>query len=448
MRYLPNTDRDRQAMLAAIGAKSLGELFADIPEQTRLKRELNLPAPMAEQQLRTYIGGLAAQNWNVQDYTCFLGGGAYDHYIPSAVPQVISRNEFYTAYTPYQPEVSQGTLQTIYEYQTMIAELTGMDVSNASMYDGASATAEAILLAMATNRRQHVVISRAVHPDTRAVCRTYTAGQGVTFDEVPVDADGVTDIAKAKAMITDKTTCVIVQYPNFFGVIEPLAELAKAAHDKGAMFVVNANPIALGMLKPPGEFGADVVCGEGQPLGLPLYFGGPYLGYFACLEKFQRRMAGRLSGMTVDNRGQRAFVLTLQTREQHIRREKATSNICSNEALCALAAGVYMSLLGKQGLKEVASQCLQKAHYAQAQIAKLPGFEPVYRRAFFNEFMFKTPVPPKQLQEALAQRKILGPLDVGRFYPELNGVAMFAVTEKRTKAEIDNLVAALEVVSK
>ncbi len=448
MRYFPNTDRDRQAMLAAIGAKNVAELFADIPEQTRLKRELNLPAPMAELQLRKYIGGLAAQNWNVDEYTCYLGAGAYDHYIPSVVPQVIARNEFYSAYTPYQPEVSQGTLQTIYEYQTMIAELTGMDVSNASMYDGSSATAEAILLSMATNRKQHVVISRAVHPDTRAVCKTYTGGQGVTFDEAPLAADGTTDVAKTAALITDKTTCVIVQYPNFFGVIEPLAELAKAAHDKGALFVVNAHPIALGILKPPGEHGADVVCGEGQPLGLPLYFGGPYLGYFACLEKFQRRMAGRLSGMTVDNRGQRAFVLTLQTREQHIRREKATSNICSNEALCALAAGVYMTVLGKQGLKEVANQCLQKAHYAQAQMAKLPGWKPVYGGAFFNEFMFRTPVPPKKLQEALAERKILGPIDVGRFYPELDGVAMFAVTEKRTKAEIDNLVAALEVVSK
>ncbi len=448
MRYFPNTDRDRQAMLAAIGAKSIADLFADIPEQTRLKRELNLPAPMAEQQLRTYIGGLAAQNWNVDNYACFLGGGAYDHYIPAVVPQIIARSEFYTAYTPYQPEVSQGTLQTIYEYQTMIAELTGMDVANASMYDGSSATAEAILLAMATNRKQHVVISRAVHPDTRAVCKTYTQGQGVTFAEAPVKDDGTTDVARLAELVTDKTTCVIVQYPNFFGEIEPLAELARVAHDKGALFVVNANPIALGMLKPPGEYGADVVCGEGQPLGLPLYYGGPYLGYFACLEKFQRRMAGRLSGMTVDNRGQRAFVLTLQTREQHIRREKATSNICSNEALCALAAGVYMATMGKEGIKEVADQCLQKAHYAQAKIAQLPGFEPVYGKAFFNEFMFRTPVPPKQLQEALAQRKILGPLDVERFYPELKGVAMFAVTEKRTKAEIDNLVAALEVVSK
>jgi len=448
MRYLPNTDRDRKAMLEAIGAKSVAELFADIPEQTRLKRELDLPAPMAEQQLRAYVGGLAAQNWNVNDYTCFLGAGAYDHYIPAAVSQIMSRNEFYTAYTPYQPEVSQGTLQSIYEYQTMIAELTGMDVANASMYDGASATAEAILLAMATNRRHHVVISHGVQPNVLNVCKTYTGGQGVTFSEAPIKACGTTDVAKTAELITDETACVIVQYPNFFGVVEPLDELAAAAHSKGALFVVNANPIALGLLKAPGQCGADVVCGEGQPLGLPLSFGGPYLGYFACLEKFQRRMAGRLSGVTVDNRGQRAFVLTLQTREQHIRREKATSNICSNQALCALAAGAYMALMGKQGIREVANQCLQKAHYAQQQIAKLPGFEPAFGGAFFNEFVFKTPVEPAKLQAELAKHKILGPIDLGRFYPEFSGLAMFAVTEKRTKAEIDSLVAALEVVSK
>lgn len=435
-------------MLAAIGIKDISELFADIAEPTRLKRDLDLPKPMAESELRAHVGSLAAANATVRDYTCFLGGGAYDHYIPSVVPHLIMRNEFYTAYTPYQPEVSQGTLQSIYEYQTMISELTGMDVANASMYDGASAAAEAILLAMASNRRSHVVVSRGVHPETRSVCKTYTAGQYVTFDEAALLADGTTDPAATASLVTDKTACLIVQYPNFFGVVEPLADLAKAAHDKGALFVVVANPIALAVLKPPGDFGADVVCGEGQPLGIPLGFGGPYLGYFACLEKYQRRMAGRLSGMTVDTRGQRAFVLTLQTREQHIRREKATSNICSNQALCALAACVYMSVMGKQGLREVAAQCLQKAHYAFERIAALPGFTPAFRSPFFNEFVFKAPVPPAQLQQALFERRILGPLDVGAFYPEYPGLAMFAVTERRTRDEIDALVSALEVIAR
>lgn len=448
MRYLPNTERDRQAMLAAIGAKSVADLFADIPERTRLGRELKLPAPLAETELRSHLRSLAAQNADVERYTCFLGGGAYDHYIPSVVGHVISRNEFYTAYTPYQPEVSQGTLQTIYEYQTMIAELTGMDVANASMYDGASAAAEAILLSKASNGRSGVVVSRGLHPESRAVCRTYTSGQGVTFLEVPLAADGSTDQQRATALVTDKTTCLIVQYPNFLGVIEPLAELAKAAHDKGALFVVVSNPIALGVLNPPGMFGADVVCGEGQPLGLPLGFGGPYLGFFACLEKYQRRMAGRLSGQTVDNRGQRAFVLTLQTREQHIRREKATSNICSNEALCALAACVYLTDLGKQGLQEVAMQCLQKAHYAQERITRLPGFGPAFAGPFFHEFAVRIPVPVARLQKGLLERGILGPLDLGRFYPEYEGLGMFAVTEKRTRKEIDDLVAAMEVVAK
>jgi glycine dehydrogenase subunit 1 len=448
MRYLPNTGEDRRAMLAAIGAGSVAELFADIPEETRLKRPLELPPPMAESGLRSYLKSLAGQNWTVEDCACFLGAGAYDHYIPSVVGQLISRNEFYTAYTPYQPEVSQGTLQSIYEYQTMIAELTGMDVANASMYDGASAAAEAILLSMASNRRRHVVISRAVHPDTRTVCRTYTGGQGVTFDEAGVRADGTTDPAAAGGLVSDETTCLIVQYPNFFGVIEPLAELAEAAHARGALLVVVANPIALGILTPPGAFGADVVCGEGQPLGIPLGFGGPYLGFFACLEKYQRRMAGRLSGMTVDSRGQRAYVLTLQTREQHIRREKATSNICSNEALCALAACVYLSTLGKQGLREVASQCLHKAHYAYERITQLPGFEPAFAGPFFNEFVVRAPAPARKLQEGLAERRMLGPIDLGRFYPEYRGMAMFAVTEKRTRKEIDGLVSAMEVIAR
>lgn len=448
MRYLPNTDRDRQAMMAAIGVSSIEELFADIPEATRLGRDLDLPAPMAESELRSHIGGLAAQNWNANDYTCYLGGGVYDHHIPSVVGTILSRGEFYTAYTPYQPEVSQGTLQAIYEYQTMIAALTGMDVANASMYDGSSATAEAILLAMATNRREHVVFSRGVGHDTREVCRTYTSDRGVQFSEAPLTADGTTDLERLAELTTDETTCVIVQYPNFFGVVEPLAEMAKIAHDKGALFVVNANPMALGLLKPPGEYGADVVVGDGQPFGMAMGYGGPHFGYFACLEKFQRRMAGRLSGMTKDCRDQRAFVLTLATREQHIRREKATSNICTNAALCALGGAVYMSLLGKHGVKKVAELCVQKAHYAQAKIAALPGWEPAFSGTFLHEFCFKAPVETEVLQKALVAKKILGPLDVGQFYPEHKGVVMFAVTEKRTKTEIDALVDALEEVSK
>lgn len=445
MRYLPNTERDRELMLRAIGVGSVADLFADIPDEVRFRGRLNLPPALSEPELAAHMKRLAARNADADEYACFLGGGAYDHYIPAVVDHVISRSEFYTAYTPYQPEISQGTLQAIFEYQTAICELTGMDVANASVYDGATAVAEAVLMAHATNGRKRIVVSRAVHPDYRQTLKTYVAGLGLEVVETDLLA-GLTSGASLGELVNDDTACVIVQSPNFFGSIEDMAKFADLAHAKGALFVAVVDPISLGLLKPPGEYGADIVCGEGQSLGNPMAFGGPYLGFFATKTELVRRMPGRLVGETVDSRGQRGFVLTLQTREQHIRREKATSNICSNEALCALAALVYLSVMGKRGLKEVAAQSAAKAHYARERIASIPGWSAAFTAPFFKEFVVKAPVDGETVQKQLLTKKILGGTDLGRWYPELKNHLLFAVTEKRSRAEIDALVAALEEV--
>lgn len=445
MNFIPNSDAQRREMLKRIGVDTIEELFCDIPEEVKLNRPLDIPFGLPEQELVRHVQGLAGKNANVSEYMSFLGAGAYEHYVPSFVNQLLLRSEFYTAYTPYQPEISQGTLTAVYEFQTMVCELTGMDVANASMYDGASALAEAALMACDATRRKQVIVSQTIHPEHREVVRTYLNGRGMEILEIPY-ADGITDLTTLEKLISNKTAGLLVQIPNFFGSVEDGARLADAAHSAGALFVASVNPVALGLLKAPGDYGADIVVGEGQAFGNPISFGGPYLGFMACKEKQMRRMPGRIVGATVDRSGKRAFVLTLQAREQHIRREKATSNICSNEALCALAFTMHLSALGKQGIGELANLNLQKAHYAAGQISQLPGFELAFSAPFFNEFVVRTQLEPAKINAALAQDKILGGLDLSRFFPELTNHMLFCVTETKRKDDIDRLTARLEAI--
>jgi len=443
MDYVPHTNEDRSEMLKAIGISGIEELFSDIPSEVKLDRKLDLPPPMSELELRKYLSELAGKNTTTDDMVSFLGAGVYDHYVPSVVKHIISRSEFYTAYTPYQAEVSQGMLQSIFEYQTLMCELTGLDISNASLYDGATAIAEAATMSSRLTRRQEIIISQAVHPEYRSTLKTYAYNLGLEVREVPF-TDGSTDIEAIKELVSDKTACVILQNPNFFGCIENMALAAEAAHEKKALFVACVDPISLGILAAPGEYGADIAVGEAQGLGIPMGFGGPHLGFMTCRQQYIRQMPGRVVGETRDNQGRRGYILTLQAREQHIRRERATSNICSNQALCALAATVYLSWLGKQGIKEVAEQCMAKAHYACEELSKIPGVERMHRAPFFKEFAIRTPVNPETLSKGLLESNILGGLPLGRFYPELSDSLLIAVTEKRTKEEIDGLCRALE----
>ncbi|NPV70831.1 MAG: aminomethyl-transferring glycine dehydrogenase subunit GcvPA [Firmicutes bacterium] len=442
MDYIPHTDRDRRRMMDAIGVKSIDELFADIPEQVKFKRRLEIPEGMSELEVYNLLYGLSKKNANLNDVVCFLGAGAYDHYVPATVDHVTSRSELYTAYTPYQPEISQAVLQIIYEYQTAICELTGMDVANASHYDGATATAEAGIISCMHTGRKKIAVSAGVHPEYRATLKAYAHGYGADVVEVPC-AGGVTD-AKNLAAAAAGAACVIVQNPNFLGCIEDVVAAEKAAHAEGALYAVVVDPISLGVLKPPGEYGADMAVGEGQALGNPISFGGPYLGIFAVKEALVRRIPGRVIGMTTDNRGQRGFVMTLQTREQHIRREKATSNICSNEALCAVAALVYMSTMGKQGIKEVGELCLDKAHYAAARLEATGKYPLAFKAPFFKEFAVRCPVDPEKIVSELCKDGILAGYPLGRAYPELKDCLLMAVTEKRTREQIDRLVARME----
>jgi len=438
--YLPTTDADRARMLATIGAKSVGDLFGDVPPQA-LYPDIKLPPPLSEVEIKAELAALAQKNADLNDYACFLGAGAYRHYIPSVVNAIISRGEFYTAYTPYQPEISQGTLQAIFEYQSMICQLTGMEVANASHYDGATSVAEAAIMAInSAPNRSKIIVSPAVHPEYRATLRTYLQGRDI---EIVGDEDARASIADLLPLLDDKTAGFIVQSPNFCGELEDLTGVAAAVHAAGALFIVSADPISLGLFKSPGEYDADIVVGEGQSLGSPTSFGGPYLGIFACKEKYVRRMAGRLVGQTTDNRGQRGFVLTLQTREQHIRREKATSNICTNEGLVMLAACVYLATMGKRGLRQVAELCYHKAHYAAEQIGKLPGYQVATTRSFFKEFVVRCPQPPAEINRQLLGHKIIGGYELGQTYPHLADCLLFGVTEMNTKAEIDRLVEAL-----
>lgn len=439
MNYVPNTASQQAKLLARIGAASLEELFQDIPQSLRLTRPLNVVGGMSEPELVKHVKALAHQNGSTETYLSFLGAGAYEHYIPSFVDQLLLRSEFYTAYTPYQPEISQGTLQAIYEYQTLVCELTGMDVANASMYDGASALAEAALMSCDATRRSKVLVSRSVHPEYREVLATYLPPRGVEIVEIPYK-DGLTDMAGLEKLLSQDVAGVLIQVPNFLGGIEDGEEIARLAHAQGALLVTSVNPVSLGLIKAPGDYGADIVAGEGQPFGNPLNFGGPYLGFLASREKFVRRLPGRIVGATKDKNGKKGYVLTLQAREQHIRREKATSNICSNEALCALAFTIHLSGLGKSGLQAMANLNLQKAHYAAEQIASLPGMKLAFSGPFFHEFVVETQVEPARINRELLKAQIIGGLDLGRFYPELDHHLLFCVTETKSKEDIDRLV--------
>ena len=440
MNFIPHTEKDRQEMLKFLGLKSVDELFVDIDKRLILKKNLDLPEAMSELELSKHMLTLSEKNGETLHKSCFLGAGAYNHFIPSIVNHVISRSEFYTAYTPYQPEVSQGTLQAIFEYQTMIANLTGMDVVNASVYDGASALAEAAIMTANITDRNEIIISSTIHPEYRKVVKTYCNSHDLKLTEVSFD-DGITNLNDLKKNISDRTAAVFIQNPNFFGCIENVLEIEKICHDKKALFVVSiVEPTSLGLLKAPGDYGADIVTGEGQSFGNPLSFGGPYFGFMGTKKEYMRYIPGRLSGMTVDSKGRRGFVLTLQTREQHIRRERASSNICTNQALNALAAAVYLTSLGKSGLKEVANLCHQKAHYAFEKIKEIPGFEPVFKVPFYNEFVIECPVKPEKLNEKLLEKNIIGGFNLEKFYPKLKNAMLFCVTEKNTKQEIDRLV--------
>ncbi|MFJ8256112.1 aminomethyl-transferring glycine dehydrogenase subunit GcvPA [Peribacillus asahii] len=434
-RYLPMTEQDQKEMLSAIGVSKVDELFSDIPESVRFQGEYNIKQAKSEPALLKELTKLAGRNADFKSYSSFLGAGVYDHYAPIIVDHVIARSEFYTAYTPYQPEISQGELQAIFEFQTMISELTGMDVANSSMYDGGTALAEAAMLSAGQTRRKKILLSTTVHPEARDVVRTYAKGQHVEVIEIPYK-DGVTDIAALKELITDEVAGVIVQYPNFFGRIEPLKEIEEIVHSVKSMFIVSSNPLALGALTPPGQLGADIVTGDAQPFGIPSSFGGPHCGYFAVTNKLVRKVPGRLVGQTVDENGKRGFVLTLQAREQHIRRDKATSNICSNQALNALAASVAMTALGKKGVKEMAVQNIQKAHYTK-QVLKQKGLEVVFDGPSFNEFVVKLPASYQETNNRLFEKGIIGGYDLGSSYPELQNHMLVAVTELRTKEEID-----------
>nr|WP_249305782.1 aminomethyl-transferring glycine dehydrogenase subunit GcvPA [Lederbergia citrea] len=437
-RYLPMTEQDKTEMLEAVGVESIDELFSDIPEKVRFKGEYNIKKAKSESALLKELAILAGKNADLKQYISFLGAGVYDHYIPTIVDHVISRSEFYTAYTPYQPEISQGELQAIFQFQTMICELTGMDVANSSMYDGGTALAEAAMLSCGQTRRKKILVSKTVHPESRDVLKTYAKGQYIDVVEIPYK-DGVTDLDALKAELGDDVAAVVVQYPNFFGQIEPLKEIEPLIHEQKGLFVVSSNPLALGALTPPGEFGADIVVGDAQVFGIPAAYGGPHCGYFAVTSKLMRKVPGRLVGQTTDEDGKRGFVLTLQAREQHIRRDKATSNICSNQALNALAASVAMTALGKNGVKEMAVQNIQKTHYAK-NVFKENGFNLPFDGYHFNEFVVKLGKPVGEVNERLLEKGIIGGYDLGRDYSELEGHMLIAVTELRTKEEIDNLV--------
>jgi len=441
LKYSPHTDKDKKEMLAAIGAASSEDLFKAIPKELRVQK-LDLPEGISELELKKLIIEKTGKNYSTQKLNSFLGGGAYEHYIPQAVESIISRGEFLTAYTPYQAEASQGTLQAIYEYQSLICELTGMDVANASMYDGASALAEAVLLAVRETSRDRVIFSSSLHPEYKQVIRTYLEGYKIEFVEIP-HSGGLFDESALKKESNDRTACVIVQNPNFFGCIEKVEKIESICHSAGALLIACVNPISLGVLKSPGEYNADIAVGEGQPLGIPLSYGGPYLGFFAVKEKHMRKMPGRIAGMTKDIEGKRGFVLTMQAREQHIRREKATSNICTNEGLMALAACVYLSLIGKEGIKEIARQNVLKSHYMKDELLKLSGFKMAFDAPSFNEFVLSCSREPDKIIGDLLKHGIIGGLPLGKFYPEMKNCMLVCVTETKTKEEIDKFTGLL-----
>jgi glycine dehydrogenase subunit 1 len=440
MSYLLNTPQDRQAMLEAIGARSVDELFAGIPASLRLQRPLQVPPALSELELSQHMQALASRNAHAGRELCFLGGGSYDHFIPSVVDALAGRSEFYTSYTPYQPEVSQGNLQAMFEYQTMVCQLTGMDVSNASLYDGGSATIEAALLCMTVTRRSgKVVVPRSLHPEYRQILETYLINLGTEL--VTIDTpDGCLDLSTLRGALDQNVACVVLQHPNFFGCLEEAQAVAEATHAAGALLVMVVDPLSLGVLKRPGELGADVVVAEGQALGSPMQYGGPYLGIMACRDKFVRRLPGRIAGQTVDRRGRRCWVLTLQTREQHIRREKATSNICTNQGLFALRAAIYLTFMGPHGVREVGELCVRKAHFAAGQITANQRLQRRFATPVFKEFVIRD--SQGRVADLLAEAEragVLAGIPLQRWYPELPDCFLVAVTEKRTRHEIQLL---------
>ena len=445
MSYVPNTAAEQRAMLQAVGVETIEDLLQSVPEQVRLQRPLALPASQREPNLKRLMLGISEKNADLDHFVSFLGAGSYDHTIPSIVPHLYKRAEFVTSYTPYQPEISQGMLQAIYEFQTMICQITSMDTANASLYDGSTAVVEAALLAVGTATDAEILVSRALDPQYRATLATYAWSRGFALRELNLE-QGVTPPAAVAAALTPRTKAVIIQHPNFFGNLEDTQALGRLIHDSGALYVVAiTEPASLGILSAPGDYGADIVAGEGQSLGSPLGYGGPALGIFATKQDYVRRMPGRLVGKTVDDRGQEGYVLTLQTREQHIKRERATSNICTNQALLALASTVYLTALGREGFRELGEQCLRKAHYTSERVSSVPGFRLLFGdRPFFDEFVVSTPMPVSQLNAELRDRGIVGGYDLARDYPELGDAALFAVTDVHARADIESLVAALE----
>ena len=427
--YSPNTPADRQEMLRTIGVSSVDELFGDIPAEYR-DSKLDLPSPLSEMELLQDLAALASENRHVLQGPSFLGAGAYNHYVPAVVQAIASRGEFLTAYTPYQPEVSQGTLQVAYEFQTLTCQLFGMDVANTGLYDGATSLAEAALMACRITHRYRVAYLDTLSPAYREVLETYTRAQGIQVYPVPASTGA----------LSEDTACLIVQHPNFFGYMEEMETLGRAAHGSGALLVVSTDPIAMGMFRPPGDYGADIVTAEGQPLGVPVDFGGPYIGQFACKSEYVRQMPGRIVGRTVDHDGRTGYVLTLQTREQHIRRERATSNVCTSQALIGLMVTVYMAIVGKQGLRQVAELCYHKAHYAASLVERIPGYSLPLSGTFFQEFVVRCPRPPGEINAALLEQGIMGGLDVSDAVP--NGM-LLCVTEQNSREDIEALAGAL-----
>lgn len=438
MRYLPNSPAERAEMLQAIGHNSAEELFAQIPQGMKVRGLLNLPGPLSEQEIVEFFRQASASS--SREYVSLLGAGAYSHYRPVAVDALVSRSEFFTAYTPYQAEIAQGTLQAMFEFQTLITQLTGMDVANASLYDGSTATTEAVLMALRITRRHRVVLARTVHPEYRQVLQTYVQHQGVELHELPNAASGQLDFAALEPALAAPTAAVVIQSPNFFGTIERVREIAEMVHKSGALLIVTiTEPLSLALLRPPTE--ADIVCGEAQSFGVPVAFGGPYVGFMGAKEQFIRQMPGRLVGQTQDTEGRRGFVLTLATREQHIRRERATSNICTNQSLCALTATIYLSLLGKKGLRLLAEHNFAKAAYAADKLRAVPGAALPFAGPCFNEFVVKTPGDAEAVLAALREEKIIGGLNLERFYPELKNHLLVCVTETVSRAAIDLMAA-------
>jgi glycine dehydrogenase subunit 1 len=441
MRYLPKSPAERQEMLTAIGAKSIDELFACIPERFRLRDALKLPGPLSEAEVISYFKDRAGEN--SVGYSSFLGAGVYNHLRSVITDTILLRGEFLTSYTPYQAEITQGTLQAIFEFQTLMCQLTGQEVANASMYDGSTATTEAVLMAERLTGRGRVIVARSVHPEYREVLRTYAKNSGLHVEEIGYVKDGTVDAAALEAALKDDVAAVVLQSPNFFGVLETLPGIADSAHAAGALLVVAvAEGVSLGVVKPPAE--ADIVAMEAQSFGLPPSYGGPFAGVVASRDKFVRQMPGRLAGQTVDAAGQRGFVLTLATREQHIRREKATSNICTNQALCALAATVHLTLLGKEGLREMAEQNLAKAHFALSLLEKIPGVRRSFAGPFFNEITLEFPRSVRMINGDLLKEKIVGPLALGPYYPELSKHGLLCITETTSRAEIERFAQAVE----